>query len=276
MRTFSELDKDVARCLLSNHGEKHVFEVLSDCFSMKSLAVFLQGKDSAYILYAKDCNYNTLLKSKQRLMSVLSILDYMEQEGMIYVIESLSSDLFFLHELNEHNVAVVKENQRYSFEKGTVECQSGKCVVKDTSYSDIMEGDACSDLLTQKLWHFFVGDVYDTQTLVSFVGNGFKLPEVLQYEEELKHTKKSLCLTRITLLTSMLIPILCIPLSNRFGKSTLTEQQYYPVIKCLEKVDTTVSEICKHLKDVESNQIMIIKKMCKTRPIEKVKQKGVN
>lgn len=276
MRTFSELDKDVARCLLSNHGEKHVFEVVSDCFSMKSLAVFLQGKDSAYILYAKDCNYNTLLKSKQRLMSVLSILDYMEQEGMIYVIESLSSDLFFLHELNEHNVAVVKENQRYSFEKGTVECQSGKCVVKDTSYSDIMEGDACSDLLTQKLWHFFVGDVYDTQTLVSFVGNGFKLPEVLQYEEELKHTKKSLCLTRITLLTSMLIPILCIPLSNRFGKSTLTEQQYYPVIKCLEKVDTTVSEICKHLKDVESNQIMIIKKMCKTRPIEKVKQKGVN
>lgn len=276
MRTFSELDKDVARCLLSNHGEKHVFEVLSDCFSMKNLAVFLQGKDSAYILYAKDCNYNTLLKSKQRLMSVLSILDYMEQEGMIYVIETLSSDLFFLHELNEHNVAVVKENQRYSFEKGTVECQSGKCVVKDTSYSDIMEGDACSDLLTQKLWHFFVGDVYDTQTLVSFVGNGFKLPEVLQYEEELKHTKKSLCLTRITLLTSMLIPILCIPLSNRFGKSTLTEQQYYPVIKCLEKVDTTVSEISKHLKDAESNQIMIIEKRCKTKPIEKVKQKGVN
>lgn len=276
MRTFSELDKDVARCLLSNHGEKHVFEVLSDCFSMKNLAVFLQGKDSAYILYAKDCNYNTLLKSKQRLMSVLSILDYMEQEGMIYVIETLSSDLFFLHELDEHNVAVVKENQRYSFEKGTVECQSGKCVVKDTSYSDIMEGDACSDLLTQKLWHFFVGDVYDTQTLVSFVGNGFKLPEVLQYEEELKHTKKSLCLTRITLLTSMLIPILCIPLSNRFGKSTLTEQQYYPVIKCLEKVDTTVSEISKHLKDVESNQIMIIEKRCKTKPIEKVKQKGVN
>jgi len=54
MRTFSELDKDVARRLLSNHGEKHVFEVLSDCFSMKRLAVFLQGKDSAYILYAKD------------------------------------------------------------------------------------------------------------------------------------------------------------------------------------------------------------------------------
>lgn len=27
MRTFSELDKDVASRLLSNHGEKHVFEV---------------------------------------------------------------------------------------------------------------------------------------------------------------------------------------------------------------------------------------------------------
>lgn len=27
MRTFSELDKDVARRLLSNHGEKHVSEV---------------------------------------------------------------------------------------------------------------------------------------------------------------------------------------------------------------------------------------------------------
>lgn len=139
MRTFSELDKDVAKRLLSNHGEKHGFEVLSDCFSMKSLAVFLMGKDSSYMLYAKDCDNNTLLKSKQRLMSVLSILDYMEQEGMIYVIDSLSSDLFFLHELNDHNVAVVKENHRYSFEKGTVECQSGKCVVKDTSYSDIMK-----------------------------------------------------------------------------------------------------------------------------------------
>ena len=55
MRTFSELDKDVARRLLSNHGEKHVSEVLSDCFSLKSLAVFLHGKDSAYMLYAKDC-----------------------------------------------------------------------------------------------------------------------------------------------------------------------------------------------------------------------------
>lgn len=271
MRTFSELDKDVARRLLSNHGEKHGSEVLSDCFSMKSLAVFLMGKDSSYMLYAKDCDNNTLLKSKQRLMSVLSILDYMEQEGMIYVIDSLSSDLFFLHELNDHNVAVVKENHRYSFEKGTVECQSGKCVVKDTSYSDIMEGDVCSDLFTQKLWHFFVGDVYDTQALVSFVGNGFKLPEVLQYEEELKHTKESLCLTRITLLTSLLIPILCIPLSNCLGKSTLTEQQYYPVIQCLEKVDTTVSEICKHLKDVESSQIKFIQKTCEIKPIEKGK-----
>lgn len=166
---------------------------------------------------------------------------------------------------------LVKENHRYSFEKGTVECQSGKCVVKDDSHSDIMEGDVCSELLTQKLWHFFVGDVYETQALVSFVGNGFKLPEVLQYEEELKHTKKSLCLTRITLLTSWLIPILCIPLSNRFGKSTLTEHQFYPVIQCLEKVDTTVSEICKHLKDVERSQIMLIQKTCETKPIEKEK-----
>ena len=81
MRTFSELDKDVARRLLSNHGEKHVFEVLSDCFSMKSLAVFLQGKDSAYMLYAKDCNNNTLLKSKQRLMSILSILIIWNKKG---------------------------------------------------------------------------------------------------------------------------------------------------------------------------------------------------
>lgn len=271
MRTFSELDKEEARRLLSNHGEKHVFEVLSDCFSMKSLTVFLHGKDSAYMLYAKDCNDNTLLKSKQRLMSVLSILDYMEQEGMIYVIDSLSSDSFFCHDLNNHNVAVVEENHRYNFEKGTVVCQSGKCVVKDDSCSDIMEGDVCSDLLTQKLWHFFVGDVYETQALVSFVGNDFKLPEVLQYEEELKHTKASLCLTKITLLISLLIPILCIPLSNRFGKSTLTEQQYYPVIQCLEKMDTTVSEICKHLKKIESKQILLNQKTGETKSIEKEK-----
>lgn len=109
MRTFSELDKDVANLLLSNHGEKHGFEVLSGYFSIKSLAVFLMGKDSSYMLYAKDCNNDTLLKSKQRLMSVLAILDYMEQAGMIYVIDSLSSDSFFCHDLNDHNVAVVKE-----------------------------------------------------------------------------------------------------------------------------------------------------------------------
>lgn len=271
MRTFSELDKDVARRLLSNHGERHCFEVLSDCFSMMNLAVFLQGKNSAYMLYAKDCDNNTLSKSKQRLMSVLSILDYMEQEGMIYVIDTLSSDSFFFHELNDHNVAVVEENHRYSFEKGTIECQSGRCIVKENAYSDIMEGDICSELLTQKLWHFFIGDVYDTQALVSFVGNGFKLPEVLQHEEELKHTKASLCLTKITLLTSLLIPILCIPLSNRFGKSTLTEQQYHPVIHCLEKMDTTVSEICKHLKCIERGIIMSTQKTCETKPIEKGK-----
>ena len=69
----------------------------------------------------------------------------------------------------------------------------------------------------------------------------------------------------------MLIPILCIPLSNCFGKSTLTEQQFYPVIQCLEKVDTTVSEICKHLKDIENNQIMLIQQTCKTKPIERGK-----
>ena len=134
-----------------------------------------------------------------------------------------------------------------------------------------MEGDVCSDLLTQKLWHFFVGGVYDTQALVSFVGSGFKLPEVLQYEEELKQTKKSLCLTRITLLTSMLIPILCIPLSNRFAKSTLAEQQYYPIVKCLEKVDTTVSEINKQLKDIESKQIVLNQQTGEIKPIEKEK-----
>ena len=173
--------------------------------------------------------------------------------------------------LNNHNVAVVEENHRYSFEKGTVVFLCGKCVVKDDSCSDIMEGDVCSDLLTQKLWHFFVGDVYETQALVSFVGNDFKLPEVIQYEEELKYTKKSLCLTRITLLTSLFLPFLSIPLSNCFGKSTLTEQQYYPVIQCLEKVDTTVSEICKHLKDVESSQLLLIKKIGETKPIEKGK-----
>lgn len=231
MRTFSELDQEVARRMLSNHGEKHVFEVLSDCFSMKSLAVFLHGKDAAYMLYAKDCDINTLSKSKQRLMSVLSILDYMEQEGMIYIIDSLSSDLFFLHELNDHNVAVVEENYRYSFEKGTVECQSGKCVVKDTSYSDIMEGDVCSDLLTQKLWHFFVGGVYDTQALVSFVGSGFKLPEVLQYEEELKQTKKKF-------------------MSNKNNTSDIYAYSYfmYPFIQSFRKIHlsrTTVLPNCK-------------------------------
>ena len=189
----------------------------------------------------------------------------------VFCLFCLYAVIFFCHDLNNHNVAVVEDNHRYSFEKGTVVCQSEKCVVKDDSCSDIMEGDVCSDLLTRKLWHFFVGDVYDTQALASFVGNGFKLPEVLQYEEELKYTKKSLCLTRITLLTSLFLPFLSIPLSNRFGKSTLTEQQYYPVIQCLEKVDTTVSEICKHLKDVESSQLLLIKKIGETKPIEKGK-----
>ena len=69
----------------------------------------------------------------------------------------------------------------------------------------------------------------------------------------------------------MFLPFLSIPLSNCFGKSTLTEQQYYPVIQCLEKVDTTVSEICKHLKDVESSQLLLIKKIGETKPIEKGK-----
>ena len=84
MRTFSELDQEVARRMLSNHGEKHVFEVLSDCFSMKSLAVFLHGKDAAYMLYAKNCDINTLSKSKQRLMSVLSRLYGTRRDDLYY------------------------------------------------------------------------------------------------------------------------------------------------------------------------------------------------
>ena len=38
-----------------------------------------------------------------------------------------------------------------------------------------------------------------------------------------------------------------------------------------DKVDTTVSEICKHLKDVESSQIKFIQKTCEIKPIEKGK-----
>lgn len=69
----------------------------------------------------------------------------------------------------------------------------------------------------------------------------------------------------------MLIPILCIPLSNRFAKSTLAEQQYYPIVKCLEKVDTTVSEINKQLKDIESKQIVLNQQTGEIKPIEKEK-----
>ena len=132
MRKFSESDKSIITWLLDKENASAMLGnyLISKIFDIDKIAIILKDADSSSILSPDDLKQQNLGDNyKSELMSVLSLMKLLEQEGMIYIIDGDISNVYFFCNSVDSTVAITTVKGIYKYDNGEIE------VVNDIYYA---------------------------------------------------------------------------------------------------------------------------------------------
>lgn len=242
MRTISKTGKDIIQLILAQpEGEIDILgaALTGSVFGLDKIGVFLRKEqDSSILVPVNSACAENVRRSKREFVSLLSFLKYLEDEGLIFVIDRSTRDSLFFCDADDPIVGDDGSTQYYTYDKGRIEVEDGIYMAKDRYGSILMLGVSCSPTLSSCMNHFLTGEIYSTESLRVFAEKKIKNLEELQYEKEIKYTKKGLYVSLVALGISLLSPIISIPLSNKYSISTINNDQF-------RTIDTTLNDINK-------------------------------
>lgn len=247
MRTISKTGKDIIRLIVKQpEGKLDVLgaSLTGRIFGLDKIGVFIRKEQGSSLLFPVNpaCAEN-VRRSKRELVSLLSLLTYLEDEGLIFVIDGNMSDTFFFCDADDPVVGNDGSTQYYNYEKGRIEIENGLYKAKDKFGTTLMSGTDSSPVLSSCMNHFLTGEIYATESLRELVANDFKSQDELQYEKELKYTRRGLYISLVALGISMFSNIISIPLSNKFGTSTINSNQFMAIDTTLVKINKGIDTI---------------------------------
>ncbi len=233
MRVYSNEEQYFIISLLKNHEAMHVgSELVADLFSNDSIALAILD-DSRVCLFSSSLESEKAKTAKLRLFSLIALMESLEYEQMIYCIDNEPTLSLYM---TSRDTSLAFGHNKYTFAGGIIERTPDKCILKNTVGNTLMEGRYLSLPLERTIIHFITGDVYATSRLQELVENQFKSVEILQYEKELNYTRKSLRISWAAFGISLLSLVFNVPISNKWGRSTISRTQYEGIIKGISAI----------------------------------------
>ena len=232
---------------------KKIFEHISntwqeDIYFGQDIAQWLVPNESMAIYMDTRNNYCRLLhkegeqdKQLNVLLELLSYLDYVEKNHLIYVVESESLPrnpyLFYQNAtdcrpLQQSNTYDIGDDMILRIEEGEF-----YYIARKDDALKILSSSTDISFLYGKLCHFLFANIHGTTGLVSFIEHGYLSQQDYFSKKAIGISTTSIIIAICTLLLS---PILSVWLNNKFGESTIKE------IKC-EKLWSSIDTVAQHV-----------------------------
>lgn len=239
MRTFSEEEQHFVKRILSCGNSFHAGKSLvNNIFCTEGIALLFLDDGSSCILAATS-NSAQVKSAKQKLFTILALLQELEQANMIVCLDTSCKRSLYM---SSKDTSLAIDRKQYTFDGGTITEDGEIFTMKTTSGSLWMSGRILAQPLANSLHHYMTSEIYATSLLQDLADNSFKSMEVLQYEKELSYARKSLIVSWAAFFVACLSIVIEVPISNEWGISTMDSVQFENLHKSIENIGVQIHE----------------------------------
>lgn len=245
MRKLSKDDKALLDKIASydNSSLHPVSNIVSEIFKSGQTALFIA--DKTYLLKKEDV---ALHEVQSQLLSIISLLSELRQEGYIYLLEN-----------NDSGPLIIQKGQRSEVwsNQGT-QCSAlgeieylGTDTVKVSDNKCSYTGKAFSRDFSSILSHLLTSYLCPTDKLKSFKESGYLTDDEYKYKTELCYTRIGLIISLAALFASFFIPV-CLTkwqtkyqtdYNNKNAITTIDKAQFNKVILNLNNITTSLDSL---------------------------------
>lgn len=201
-----------------------IYSLASKIYGIENLSLLLlkQDIDNVIVLTKETLDEELRREELIKIVSVLSFIDRLEKEGLVYIINDERNALFCSQSQTQ---LALKVEGGYAVLNYRIKLNEEEIEVRDELGRKVLIGYRVSESLSRAIKHFMGNSIYPTESLMELVHNNFKLTE----DKALIYTKYSFW----TAIFAMLLSMCAVPISNKWGVTTLDSRQYDSLIKSI-------------------------------------------
>ena len=224
MARFSDKEKLLLKEISKRECISDIYSLAAGIYGIKGLSLLLVKQDmNNVIVLAKDALDEGLRRDDHiKIVSVLSFIDKLEKEGLVYIINDERNALFCSQKQTQ---LAVKIEGGYVVLNYRIKLNDEEIEVRDELGRKVLIGYRVSESLSCAIKHFLGNSIYPTESLMDLVHNNFKLTED-------KSLKYAICSFWVAIF-AIILSIFAVPISNKWGVTTLNSQQYDSLIKSI-------------------------------------------
>lgn len=201
-----------------------IYSLASKIYGIENLSLLLLKQDIDNVIVLTKGTLDEELRREEliKIVSVLSFIDRLEKEGLVYIINDERNALFCSQSQTQ---LALKVEGGYAVLNYRIKLNEEEIEVRDELGRKVLIGYRVSESLSRAIKHFMGNSIYPTESLMELVHNNFKLTE----DKALIYTKYSFW----TAIFAMLLSMCAVPISNKWGVTTLDSRQYDSLIKSI-------------------------------------------
>lgn len=222
MARFSDKEKLLLKEISKMDCISDIYSLASKIYGIENLSLLLLKQDiDNVIVFTKETLDEELRREELiKIVSVLSFIDKLEKEGLVYIINDERNAWFCSQSQTQ---LALKVEGGYVVLNYRIKLNEEEIEVRNELGRKVLIGYRVSESLSRAIKHFMGNSIYPTESLMELVHNNFKLTE----DKALIYTKYSFW----TAIFAMLLSMCAVPISNKWGVTTLDSRQYDSLIK---------------------------------------------
>lgn len=224
MARFSDKEKLLLMEMNKSDCISDIYSLASKIYGIENLSLLLLKLDSNNVIVLTKETLDEKLRREEliKIVSVLSFINKLEKEGLVYIINDERKALFCSQ--NQTQLALKVEGG-YEVSNYRIELNDEEIDVRDKLGRKVLTGHRVSESLSRAIKYFLGNSIYPTESLLNLVHNNFKLTED-------KSLKYAICSFWVAIF-AIILSIFAVPISNKWGVTTLNSQQYDSLIKSI-------------------------------------------
>lgn len=230
MAKFSRKEKLLLKEISKKDCILDIFTLAAKFYDIRNFSLLLTKQDSNKVIVLAKENLDEGLRREEyiRIVSLLSFLDRLEKEGLVYIINDERDALFCSQ---GKTLPVVKTDIGYEISNCRIELIGEKIEFRDQLGRKVLTGDNLPNSLSCVIKHLLGNTIFPTEELLYLIRNNFEQTE----DKALKYAKYSLWVA----IFAIVLSIFAVPISNKWGVTTLDSKQYNAIIMSIKGIAKT-------------------------------------
>lgn len=255
MRRYDGKDRRVLSAIMApgNGGQNFLGQKIGECLREASLGILVLPREEGAYVFSSSTRSDRDNIAMADVAGYMSLLTSGRESGLFYCVEPVR-DIEGAFFCGSEDCSVARRSESggcYDWDGGVIETEGQDVCVKNFSGEVLMKGFRCPDKFASDICGLFLSQVYPTQELYRLKDDDFVDVEMHSMEMQLNEARRSVLISRISLLLALAMPVAAVFIGNRWGYSKLDATQYDGLI---QRIDSVCHVAGRHL-TVESDAV---------------------